>query len=299
MSKLKAILIKLIRSVHHLLSSGSLGKYYRTILFDSAPNDSLIIFNGHPEKFIVSASDKIIGKRTYVEQSPFEFEQLKLLVNMLGSDHKRKVFIDIGANIGTVCISALKRGLFERAIAIEPEPHNFSLLMANIHINKLANNIDAYNIAFGENDNESLSFELSKYNFGDHRVRLNSATGFFDESDREIIEVKSNKFDTTINATDPQSTLIWIDTQGYEGYVLSGANNALSKQVPICLEFWPYGMTRTGCYEHLKNALTKNGYKFYFDFNDPSQKKELSPKALDDLFKELKHPEAFTNLLVL
>ncbi len=32
--------------------------------------------------------------------------------------------IDIGANIGTICIPAVKCGLFDRAIAIEPEPLN-------------------------------------------------------------------------------------------------------------------------------------------------------------------------------
>lgn len=298
MSKIKEFLIKFLHALHGLISRSPLNKYYRTLIYDLAAADSLVVFNGQPEKFVLAASDKIIGKRTYVNQLPFEFDQLKQAQEMLGVDHKRTLFIDIGANIGTVCIAAVKRGLFERAIAIEPEPRNFSLLMANIYINDLAEKITAHNLAFGEQDSQTLTFELSKYNFGDHRVRLNNQTGFFDEAQRDIIEVQSVKFNSIINATDPRTTLIWIDTQGYEGYVLSGASNTLSHRIPVCLEFWPYGLNRTGCYSHLKNALINGQYEFFYDFAEPNKKIQLSHDTLDDLYKKLAHPESYANLLV-
>lgn len=299
MQWMKDVLIKILTAVHRVLSSSLLKKYYRTLMFDLHSADSLVVFNGKPERFIVAASDKIIGKRTFVNELPFEFEQLHQVRELLGQTHKRTVFIDIGANIGTVCIAAIKRGLFERAIAIEPEPRNFSLLMANIHLNNLAQKISAHNIAFGEHDNQTLNFELSKYNFGDHRVRLNNEAGYFDEINRDIIRVRSETFDSVIEITEPDTALIWIDTQGFEGYVLSGASKALSHCIPICLEFWPYGLDRAGCYAKLKSALLGSCYKFFYDLAEPTKQVPLSVESLDALYKKLSHPEGCANLLII
>src|SRR5215831_4505481 len=44
----------------------------------------------------------------------------------------------------------------------EPEPRNYSLLSANIHINGLSDKIVAYNFALGRKDDEQLLLELSK-----------------------------------------------------------------------------------------------------------------------------------------
>ena len=40
--------------------------------------------------------------------------------------------------------------------------------------------------------------------------------------------------------------LIWVDVQGYEGYVFNGAKKFLSKGIPVVSEIWPYGILRTG-----------------------------------------------------
>jgi hypothetical protein len=117
---------------------------------------------------------------------------------------------------------------------------------------------------------------------------------------RDTIEVKSETFNKVVNDVDPTSTLIWIDTQGYEGFILSGASNALNKQTPICLEFWPYGMARSGCYSLLKESLVGNGYRLFYVL-DESHKNPipLSIETLDDLYKKLGEQGDFTDLLVI
>jgi FkbM family methyltransferase len=193
------------------------------------------------------------------------------------------MLIDVGANIGTICIPAVKRGLFRQAIALEPEPLNYTMLSANILINNVVERIVAYNTALGSKDDEILKFELSSDNFGDHRIKLRESEGL-KENDRNVIRVKSETFDKIIPNVQPGEALIWIDTQGSEGYVLRGASAALARQTPLVLEFWPYGMRGSESYDLLRKALTENGYKHFYDLERSIKPIPLSTESLDDLY---------------
>ena len=41
-------------------------------------------------------------------------------------------------------------------------------------------------------------------------------------------------------------SLLWVDVQGYEGYVFRGGQSRLSQGVPTVAEVWPYGIRRAG-----------------------------------------------------
>jgi FkbM family methyltransferase len=254
----------------------------RRIYFYIADQNSFLVSKG-PEQFILSSSDKGIGKSLFIDQEPFDFYKLTRVADLLGDKHKRVMLIDIGANIGTICIPAVKRGLFRQAIALEPEPLNYIMLSANVLINNLAEQIVVYNTALGSRDDEILNFELSSQNFGDHRINLRESEGLKD-NDRTVIRVKSETFDKIIPNVQPDEALIWIDTQGSEGYVLGGASSALARQTPIVLEFWPYGMRGSKSYDLLKKALTEAGYKDFYDLERSIKPISLSPESLDDLY---------------
>ena len=145
------------------------------LLWDEAPRDALLISHG-TEKFIVSAGDATIGRAVFLERAPFNFAKLERVVEIL-KQRRIRTLVDVRANIDTICIPAVRRGFLKRAIAtaIEPEPMNHSLLVANITINGLADSITTYNLALGANDDESISFEPSNDNFGDHRPRYGEA----------------------------------------------------------------------------------------------------------------------------
>ena len=53
-----------------------------------------------------------------------------------------KVFLDIGANIGTTSISAVTKWGASRVLAVEPEAENFRLLRCNVILNDLDDRID-------------------------------------------------------------------------------------------------------------------------------------------------------------
>jgi FkbM family methyltransferase len=274
-------------------------KLFRKMSLDFAAPDSLVVSAGAGEKFIIVAADKIIGRVTYVDQAPYGFDRMEKLLRLLGEERPRTLLIDIGANIGTISIPAVKRGLFKSAIAIEPEPRNYSLLSANIHLNGVSDKIVAHNLALGQTDDAEILFEIAKGNLGDHRIHVASDVNLCDEGNREIIRVKSRTFDKLIQNIDPRGTLIWIDTQGFEGYILSGATAALRTQPPLCIEFWPYGMERSGSYPLLKQAIVEAGYNFFHDLDHETPALPLTNQALDGLYAKLDANGEATDLLLL
>lgn len=274
---------------------------FRRAHFDSASRDrEFLLTERGPEKFIVLAKDQALSRPVFVYGN-YEFEKFEKVHSLLeNKGFKLGTLIDIGANIGTICIAAVKRGYALRAIAIEPEPKNYRALICNIYLNDLADKIIPFNLALGEMRDMSLTLELSTDNSGDHRIRVTSERGVSAEEQRQTIIVKSDTFDSVIPEVDKNSSLVWMDTQGYEGTILQGAQNALKVRVPMVLEFWPYGMKRTSSYPALREAIL--GYSHYYDLSDQEMNPiVMSESALDHLHQTLekKGRGGFTDILLL
>jgi FkbM family methyltransferase len=163
----------------------------------------------------------------------------------------RDVLVDVGANLGMICIAMLKRGYFREAIAIEPDPRNFALLNRNIEQNGLSDRIRAFQFAVSD-EAGAVELELSDVNFGDHRVRAarTSAPTRMGEERRETVMVPACRLDDLLRTearVDPERVgLVWVDIQGHEGRLFRGAREILSHGTPVITEFWPYGIRRSG-----------------------------------------------------
>lgn len=165
-------------------------------------------------------------------------------------DFTPEIFVDIGANIGTHSIFAVKSGIYEQVIAIEPDPRNFQLLVMNSILNKVHGQI-LFNSKALSNETKDAKFELSPNNFGDHRVITESTgvDGVFDEVKWERIMIETDLLDNVI--TTPLSrnnTLVWVDIQGHEGHMFEGAKEKFhgDDSPYIVCEFYPYGLLRSG-----------------------------------------------------
>ena len=226
----------------------------------------------------------------------FDFEKLEDAIQLLGQGFTPITLIDIGANIGVIGIEAIKRSVFEKVIAFEPVPNNYRLLVANVYINGLEGQIKPYNLALGSKLDEVLTFELSNENFGDHRVKVSSDDGVFGEKNRATIEVISSTLDSKVGAINPHETLIWMDVQGYEAFVCTGAKQIMSERPPCVMEFWPYGIKRAQAYQTLKDSISM--YEFFYDLRKKNpQKSKLS--TLDNLYAELGEDGDFTDILII
>ena len=239
----------------------------RSISFKCLPANEIVVAETPGINFLVNSSDLVIGRETFVRQKPFDSEKLieafSLIKQRDGFQFEEiDLLIDVGANIGTIGLTAVAKNLVKRCLAFEPEPKNYRLLEANIQINSLADRVDAHNIALSDGSALELEFELDNVNYGDHRVRVTQEVGLYKESSRRTIKVRASTLSEFQSVIEPNRSLLWMDTQGFEGYVLSGAAPLIAKQIPIVTEFWPYGLRRSNCFEQFIDALDCGVYKF-------------------------------------
>lgn len=267
---------------------------FRNARFEALAARTDIVLADKAEKYLVFTKDKTISKVVY-SKGAFDFEKLEQAIKLLGPTFSLNTLIDVGANIGIICIPAVNRGYARRAVAIEPEPGNFRLLAMNVQLNGLQEKIVLHNLALGPENGKVLEMELSSDNSGDHRIRVSAADGLYDEGARQVIQIKSETFDSILGSLDRQTTLVWVDTQGYEGQILLGANNMIAERVPLVLEFWPYGMRRAGSYPALRSAALR--YENFFDLSErqPARRPTLE---LDALYAKLEETGDYTDILL-
>ena len=168
-------------------------------------------------------------------------------------------FLDIGANIGTSTLYAMRSGRFQRALCVEPAPANLKLLRLNMDANGLVGKVVVRANAIS-NKRGVMKLALSKANCGDHRVVGAPTAPMGDTIDIEVETLDNILVEEGIL---PESvSLVWIDTQGHEGYVLSGASALIQRGVPFCIEFWPQALQEAGCYEALLEIIEREFEKF-------------------------------------
>jgi FkbM family methyltransferase len=271
--------------------------YLRREFCNTAKTNEFQFFSGRQENYVLLSKDETISQEVYTN-GEFGFSTFLKVINILGPNFIINNFIDIGANIGTISIPVVKRGYALKAYCFEPSPLNFNILTANLAINNLLDKVTAYNLALGDSTNKNLIFELSENNSGDHRIRVNTNNGIYNELDRSTIIVNSNRLDNLLpDLCDKESTLVWIDTQGYEGFILKGSQNILCNQIPVVVEFWPYGLERAGCYNEFKQSCLK--YDFFYNLSELNpQKVKLNSESFDILYNLHQNTDA-TDILLL
>ena len=204
-----------------------------------------------------STKDEGIGAPLFRERQ-YEFDSSVRCLRFLkegGFIPKYDVcMLDIGANIGLISTGLLLADAVQKAIAIEPEPGNFSLLRRNVEQNGLSNRMCCLNMAAND-EPSTLTMEISARNPGDHRIRSTPALGAserLNESMRPAIEIPSLPLTQILKLPKVEAAgmsspaLLWIDVQGYEGYVFRGAGFEPGEGLPTVSEVWPYGILRAG-----------------------------------------------------
>jgi FkbM family methyltransferase len=270
----------------------------KKILFDNYPENNFLISKKGPEIFILNSSDKGIGRELFINNI-FDFDKLTLASKISGYNTDNCTLIDIGANLGSICIPAVKRNYFTKAIAIEPDPLNFKLLKLNIILNDLEKKIIPINTALGSNDNENINFELSEDNFGDHRIikQNKDQKDLYSESLRKNIIIKSTTLDKVIEINQIEELFIFMDVQGFEGHILNGSLNLIKRKPKLLLEFWPYGMLRYNSYNILKEIIIKTNYAYCYDFKSKITHTKINNIMFDNIYNELGTEGQFTDLL--
>jgi FkbM family methyltransferase len=137
------------------------------------------------------------------------------------------IYIDIGANIGITLIPAAKCiGETGKAIAFEPHPKTYSYLRENIELNNLSR-VQIHNCAVG--NSEGYIYFTNK--FTDEKNQVSNTS-------ENSIKVPITSLDNYLKEISNIS-LLKLDVEGYEKYVLEAAKETLEKVTCIYFEVCP------------------------------------------------------------
>lgn len=185
----------------------------------------------------------------------YEFEDSIFLLHFV---KKEDLFFDVGSNLGhySLLLSGIKDCY---SYAFEPVPDTFKQLKRNIELNGLQSKIDYHNIGFAEHE-DTLFFTT-------HRGTMNRIANQKTESS---VAVRVTTLDEFCRQEIKIPTVLKIDVEGFEYFVIKGASALLSRPElkVILIEFnnsgQHYGISDDTVFE----ILTSYGFKPYsYDFS--------------------------------
>lgn len=250
----------------------------RRAAYDAMPVPYLVA--GNTEHFIIATADKVIGRELFLH-GEFDFAKLQTALAIIEREGlpRPQHLIDVGANVGTIVIPALARGLMQSATAIEPHPTNLRLLRANLALNGLSERVRVLAQAVGAESGASLFLTESLTNSGNHSI---GRTG---------LPIPSSRLDDVECPRD--GALLWMDIEGYEGHALRGAPNLLAAGIPVVCEFNPSFLTKSKGLIFFEDAL--KGRRI-FDLGEINYGKETSIK---DVLLKISNKNCLTDILAI
>jgi len=163
-------------------------------------------------RMIVHAGDDGVTGNIYC--GLHELSEMAYLLHVMTPDD---LFVDVGANVGayTVLACAAKGA---RGCCLEPVPSTFARLLDTLRINQLSDRVDALNL--GASDAEGELWFTSDENCTNHVVPAG-------ERPAGAVQVKVRTLDAVLAGRRP--SVLKIDVEGYEPFVLAGARETLSQ----------------------------------------------------------------------
>ncbi len=168
-----------------------------------------------------------------------------LLANYL---KKNDIVIDVGANIGTLTLKAASIvGEEGKVFSIEAHPTTFKFLKGNIFLNRKFTNIEAFNVAIGDRKGTAAISD---------KVTRDDQNQIVPEGEINVdVETLDGLFDDIVKRVD----FLKIDVEGYEKFVLLGADQVLKKTKCVYIESWEshfinYGYSTTDIFEILHSS---------------------------------------------
>jgi len=210
-----------------------------TVMHALAARGHLVFCELGDARFFVDPSDRVVGAwlMWHGGWQRREIDQAVAVLAASGRLPADAVFVDVGANIGTHTVYALRGGRFARAIAFEPEPKNARLLAMNIEANGLAGVVTVVPKAAGDAAGTAV-LHLHPRNKGAHAIGAPPSVDGRDRRDVPVVRVGDALNELAVPSE--QLGLIWIDVEGHEPQVIHGLGGLLARRVPIAFEYAPH-----------------------------------------------------------
>jgi FkbM family methyltransferase len=177
--------------------------------------------------YVISTGDRGVGEDLFVRQLRPELIVLRRALQVLGPPMAgRTAIVDVGANLGTTILPALRSG-FTDGVACEPGPETAELLRVNCALNGAADRVTVVEAAVSSVEGV-LSFDVSRGTPGRYAVDAGDA--------EQSIVVPAVTIDGLVErgTIEPARVgLFWIDAQGHEPEVLAAAGSLLAEAPPL------------------------------------------------------------------
>jgi FkbM family methyltransferase len=142
--------------------------------------------------------------------------------------------VDVGANIGVTALLAASNVHAEgRIVAIEPHPQVFKWLASNVRLNRYRN-ITLYNTAVGATEG-TARFVVTSSDDSQHHV-----------GDEGTVEVPIRTLDSLLEKHPGTIDVLKIDVEGFEKFVLEGADATLQRTRLVYIEVFEDNFRRFG-----------------------------------------------------
>lgn len=246
------------------------------------PGSEALVFDMDNGTKINLFRDSILSR--FIFRGDFEKKELEFLKSKLKTGD---IFIDIGANIGLFSMIASELvGKQGRIIAFEPSPSTYHRLLGNIELNEFIN-IEARNIGLSDSAG-SLQLKVSGNGHDAWNTFAEDLTGKFNQT----VSVPVHTLDEQLNDVDKsQISLIKIDVEGWEKFVLMGAREFLNTHSPaLMIELTQANSEAAGYNVHeIYDLLVSWGYSWYRFKDGHLLKEKRKERYPDDNLIAIKH----------
>lgn len=231
---------------------------------DAAEFTPLVAVETECGTYLVRTSDKRLGASLFTGLARGEFAVVRRTIEVLGREAVAdRVFVDVGANIGTSTIPALLDG-FARAVAVEPEPENLTTLRLNLTLNCMSDRVTVVEAAATDHVG-TIDLVVRPGTSGTHHV------GHAKSPDARLVPVPAVMIDDLVEPD--EVGLLWLDVQGHEPAALRGGKRLLEARCPIVFEVHR-SLRKSSAMSELEAAIA--GYSRFLDFRSDDGLRPMS-----------------------
>jgi FkbM family methyltransferase len=278
----------------------------REVFFRAAAAHTTIVSAPAPHgRFLVQTRDVTVGLSLFANANRSEMGTLKRAVEVLTevglSDRiEGRVFVDVGANIGTTCITALHAHGFSSAVACEPAPDNYRMLELNSILNGIDDRLVVLPIAVSDT-NAEVALNLHHTNSGGHQIRARASSRRAAGNGKSLrVEAMTLNHLLDRGILDAEAVgMVWLDVQGAEGRVVQGASALTRLGVPFVLEFHPLMLERGGRRKSLERIISTR-YTHFVDLRRRSSEQALEETSkIGEYSERLRAAKSYSDILIM
>lgn len=243
------------------------------------------------------ADDRTILRKVFVRGGRSEFVVLERAVStMRGRGLSAEgTFLDIGANLGTTTLAALRFHGFSNVIAVEPDPANTRFLRAAVALNGLDQDVTVVEAAATDYVGRTAFAEAATGPLG----RKSGRGRLRPDGERSVAAVTLDAL-AERGLYDPNDVgLVWLDVQGAEALALRGAERLVGARVPVVAAVRARRLAALDSLDAFRN-LVKMNFRTLVDLRTPNLKPGWVPaeRPASDVDSVLARDES-TDLLLL